>query len=506
MAFLSSLLAATPGPTADFWYQPIAGVTASGLKVDAEGAKKLSAWYRGRDILATALAMLPLNVYERLPEDRGATVARQHPLHDALHRKPNVSDDAFGWKRQAMYDLIDHGWAYSALRIGQTWTLERLNPWMVTPSKRPDGAWQFAVRDTAGQTRVLTQDDVFYLRAGDGAGVLASARESLGLAVVQDRYAARVFGRGTLSSGVLEPPGMMKDEQIAAFARSWTTAEGDWHLPKVIPPGAKWHPSDAMTPDDAQMILSRKFAITDIARWLGLPPHMLGDLDRATFSNIEHQGQEFVTYALGPWLSLWEFGINDQLILQPNRFYAEFVRDALVRGDIAARWQAYQVAVTTGTVTRNEVRRKENLNALPGLDEPIEPAHLTGKSAPDPEDDLPSDPASESAQPEDDPAQARAMRMAEVSAARVLRKEVAALQKLAVRHAADGDAFAGAVAEFYQKHVALVGEALAVSPAVAASYCAGQAQQALTDWVSACETWQTTHYAAGLAMLALEAA
>jgi hypothetical protein len=198
-----------------------------------------------------------------------------------------------------------------------------------------------------------------------------------------EQYASRIFSRGTLNGGVIEVPGPMDPESARSMAQSFVTAAGEWHMPKVLPMGAKMaDPKLALTPENAQMLLSRKFAISDVARWLGLPPHMIGDLDRATFSNIEHQGQEFVTYSLGPWLSLWEFAINDQLILQPNRFFAEFTRDALVRGDIAARWQAYQIAVQTGTWTRNEVRRKENMNALDGLDEPLDPAHLTGSQPP----------------------------------------------------------------------------------------------------------------------------
>ena len=106
------------------------------------------------------------------------------------------------------------------------------------------------------------------------------------------------------------------------------------------------------------MLLSRKFSVTDIARWLGLPPHMLGDLDRATFTNIEHQGQEFVTYSLGPWLSLWEFAVNDRLILRPETYYAEFTRDALVRGDIATQLSK----VVMGTATFQHHNRKGTLN------------------------------------------------------------------------------------------------------------------------------------------------
>lgn len=507
MDLLASLFATggTPGPTDDWWFGPAGTMTAAGIRVDAEGAKKISAWYRGRDILATSLAMLPLKLFARLPDDEGATPARNHALYDVLGRKPNPADDSFTWRRAKMQDLIDTGHAYSRIGIGQDWTLTRLDPSKVTRKQTVSGRTIYEVRKDTGQPETLTQDEVFHLRASDDKGVLDRARDSLGLSMALDGYAQRVFGTGTMHSGLIEVPGPMGDESARAMAKSFLTAAGDWHLPKVLPQGAKWVANDSMTPDKAQMLTSRQFSVTDIARWLGLPPHMLADLTKSSFSNIEHQGQEFVTYSLGPWLSLWEFGINDQLILQPAKFYAEFVRDALVRGDIAARWQAYQIAVSTGTWTRNEVRRKENMNALDGLDKPLDPAHLTGKQAeqqpaekPEPPDDPEPD------EPADD---AKAQAIAQASAARLLRKEVAAVQKLAVRFAADGDAFAGAVAEFYAKHRELVAETLQLSERASEDYCASQASQAVSEnWIGALTLWQEPHYAAGLAAIALEAA
>jgi HK97 family phage portal protein len=353
--------------------------------MDAEGARKISAWFRGRDILATSLAMLPLHLMERLPDDGGAVPALANPLYDVLHRKPNVLDDSFTWRRQKMFDLIDYGHTYDWIAVeGTRWALDPIHPNQVTLERIRTGPFRgrvlFHVRDeVTAQSTVHTQDEIFHLHGSDGKGILANARDSLSLAVVTETYAGKIFGNGTLNAGLVETPAAMKPEAMREMAQSFKTASGDWHMPRVLPFGAKFHKDDGLSPDKAQMLLSRKFSINDIARWLGLPPHMLGDLDRATFSNIEHQGQEFVTYSLGPWLSLFEFGINDQLIAQTNRFFAEFTRDALVRGDISNRWAAYQIAVSTGTYTRNEVRRLENKKKLPGLDEPINPAHLTGK-------------------------------------------------------------------------------------------------------------------------------
>lgn len=496
-------LQASYAPDADFWYQPVgySATTQAGIRVTAEGANKISAWFRGRDILATTLAMLPLGVYERLPNDEGAEVATQHPLHDALHRKPNDGDDSFTWRRQAMFDLIDDGNAYAWIDVGTKWKLPRIAPNLVTPErikKGPNkGRTIYHVRDEdTGQSSTHTQDDIFHLRGAEGKGILERARESLGLAIVTEQYAGRIFSKGMLNGGIIEVPGPMDTDSARAMAQSFVTANGEWHMPRVLPMGAKMATTQPLTPEKAQMLLSRKFSIAEIARWLGLPLHMLAELDRSTNNNIEHQGLEFVIYNLGSWLSLWEFGINDQLVLQPARFYAEFTRDALVRGDIKTRWEAYMHAVTTGTYTRNEVRRLENMKKLPGLDTPLDPTHLTGGGG--------SDNATKPSKPS---TSTKAEAIVTESAARLLRKEVAAVQKAAVRNAADVDGFAQEVTNFYAKHADLVAITLAWAPDEAERYCAGQAAQILNgDWVAAVGTWATEAYAAGLAALALEEA
>lgn len=519
------LAASMPGPADDFWYQASPGSSAlPGLRVTAEGAKKISAWYRGRDLLATALAMLPLQVFERLPDDGGAAPARTHALYDVLHRKPGPGLDSFRWRRTAMYHLIDHGNAVAWIlegRRGFADVLEPFHPSQVRKVERIRSGPNRGRRlyhvydDSTFRTNVHTEDEVFHLCGSSddglwGKGVLEYARDNMGTALATESYASRVFSHGSLSAGTITVPGLLDDGASGRMARSFKSSADDWHLPKVLEQGATWAANDGLTPEKAQMLLSRKFTIAEIARWLGLPPHMLGDLDRATFSNIEHQFTEFVIMALGPWLSLWEFAINDQLILDPGQFFAEFVRDALQRGDLAARWTAYQVAITTGTYTRNEVRRLENKPKLPGLDKPLDPAHLTGKPAaaapkrvaPVPAEDDPAD---------EDPADDTAARLAVAeaiaveSASRLLRMEVHAIEKRAVKLAADPDAWAAWVAEFYAEHVARVSQALVMTEAGASAYCAGQAAQVLgASGLAVLEQWSTKAYAASLASLALE--
>lgn len=514
---LGTDLKATADPTSDFWYQPVGVSTTAGMRIDSDTAKRISAWYRGRDILATVLAMLPLAILERLPNEGGAKQARSHPLWDVLHDKPNGWQDSFQWRRMSMYHLIDYGNSYHRIIDGPrgfAHELRPIDPRLVTPALSALGEKRYLIRNaTTGLAEELSGDYVFHLRGASddgivGRGILEHARNSLGTAAATESYAGSVFSRGSLSGGVITTPGLLNDKASERMARSFSTPTGDWHLPKVLEQGATWVPN-ALTPEDAQMLLSRKHTVDDIARWLGVPRQMLENND-PSFGNAEQFDRSFIAYSLGPWLSLFEFAIGDQLIEADKKYYAQFTREALVRGDLAARWQAHVSAVNAGIKTVDEVRAVENLNTRGGkADELREPQNIVGKPravVPDVEDEDEPEPPEPKKTPEpieEDSAQARAIVTA--SASRLLRKEVAAVQKAAVRHAANEDAFCEAVTEFYSHHVALVTLTLQMAAGDAEAYCANQARQVVGGpWVDALALWQTPDYAAGVAAIALE--
>lgn len=497
-------LQATYAPDHDFWYQPVGVRTAAGPSVDADTAQKISAWYRGRDILATVLAMLPLPLLERLPNDGGAEHARAHPLYDVLHDRPNPWQDSFQWRRQHMYHLVDHGNAYDRIVPGPRGFADQLHPihpTRVTVDQVDSGRLVYRVRSAkTGLTATYGQDTIFHLRGASsdgvvGVGILEAARTSLGTALATESYAATIFSQGTLNGGVIENPGLLNAEAAQRMAASFVTQAGAWHRPKVLEQGSKWVPND-LTPEDAQMLLSRKFAIDDMARWLGVPRQMLENSD-PSFGNAEQFDRNFIAYSLGPWLSLFEFAIRDQLILNPARYYAEFTREALVRGDLAVRWAAHVNAVNAGIKSVDEVRGVENLNKRGGKANDLrEPQNITGKPLVSTENPVPGG--------DDRGARAEAVTIA--AAARVLRKEIAAVQKAAVKYAADGAAFTAWVTEFYRGHATLVTQALQVDDAAAARYCAGQARQITPGggWVDALARWRTEDYAQGLAALLLD--
>jgi HK97 family phage portal protein len=512
------LHAGTPDPTEDFWYGPTAGsMSSAGIRVSPEQAETVSAFYRGVWLLSNAVASLPLFVYRRLA-DGGKDKAAQHPLYDILHTAPNPWQTSFEWRRLMMRHLILRGNGYNRILPGPRGfadSLVPIHPDLVTPEQLDSGRILYKVRNVkTGLTTTYTQDDIFHLRGASddgvtGKSVIAWARDSLGLALATEGYASRLFSQGAQHGGVLKIPGILGDEagrRLATSFREKTAGLQNAHMPVVLEQGMEFVPT-TMTAEDSQYLMSRKFSVAEMARWLGVPPHMLFDLERATFSNIEHQAIAFVVDDLMPWLVLWEQAISRDLILATQTYFAEFNVEGRLRGDSASRGTFYGSMFGIGAISDNEIRDREGLNrvengdkyyvqgAMRPTDEPYQ-ASGSGARAP-----ASTTPAQAPARKTD----TKATAIVQESAARLLRKEIAAVQRLAVRHAADGDAFAAAITEFYADHVTLVSQTLQMSEAEAQGYCAGQAAQVVDgQWIAAVEQWGTESYAAGLALMALD--
>lgn len=505
-------------PDDDRWgYEPQflgASLGTAGTVVTAEQAQKISAWYRGRDILATVLAMLPFPVYRRLPNDGGSETAPDHPLYDVLHDRPNDwPQDSFQWRRQKMFHLIDHGNGYDWIRPGPRGIVDQLvpiHPTLVTPELLASGRKVFRVRDEkTGRSTTHTTSEIFHLcGASDdgiqGKGVLAYARESLSLGLVLDQYASKLFTAGSLSGGAIEVPGVLDEPAARRMAQSYVTAAGKWHLPKILEQGAKWvSDSKGMTPEDAQMLLSRKFSIDEMARWLGVPRQMLENSD-PSFGNAEQFDQNFITYSLGGWLSLFEFAANGQLVLERKKYFVEFTRDAVARGKLLDRWNVHVAAVNAGIKTVDEARAKEGLNKRGGkADELREPQNITGKPTVPITEPTPA--PQRNRPPEPEPAKRnRAEAIVEGAAAKTLRKEMKAVSGMATAYADTREGFASQVHSFYRAHARYVEDELQMSTDMSRAYCDGQAAQAIEGGLRAVEIWGTPDYTAWLVTLALE--
>ncbi len=394
-------------PLHPWWYDEVGAVPSAGVNISKSNALQISTVYACDRLISGTLATLPLLVYRRRSDGHGKERDPLHPLSRLLHSRPNVSQTAWQWKRMMQSWLLLRGIAVSRLVLGPSGAVEQLVPIhpdsIVETSKTREGRLRFRVREPGGQEQVLLQDDVFGLMLSlDGVkplSVIGLAREGFALAKAMEIFGARFFGSGAHPSGVLTHPNTLGEETRKALEVSWNRQHGGLHHSSeaiVLEEGMKWQPM-GISNEDSQFLESRKFQREEIATWFGVPQHKVGILDRATFSNIEHQGIEFVQDCMLPWLTLWEQCILRDLVIDPEVHFAEFLVQGLLRGDTATRFASYALAITNGWMTRNEVRELENLNPLQGLDVVLTPLNMAW--APGPSDPEPQPPPADDQPP-----------------------------------------------------------------------------------------------------------
>jgi HK97 family phage portal protein len=273
--------------------------------------------------------------------------------------------------------VLTHGNAFSrivrASGSDRVIALELLVPEAVRLEERQDGTYRYLVSTKTGMQSVEPAD-ILHLRGPSpngrwGYSVVGLARETLGLAAAMERYGAQFFSAGGRTPYVLEHPGGFRTpEEFEAFRARWRDAYHStdaWHQTLIVTGGMKYH-SIGVTPEDAQFLAARQFQVAEICRWFRVSPHLVADLSRATFSNIEHLGIEFLTQTLAYWLKLWEQQINLKLLDQMH--YAEFDVNGLLRGDYESRTKGYATLLQNGVLSVNEVRELENRNPIEGGD------------------------------------------------------------------------------------------------------------------------------------------
>jgi HK97 family phage portal protein len=273
---------------------------------------------------------------------------------------------------------------------GRILELIPLHPDRVTIKLNDIGARVYEYRPEKGETRTLPQSDVLHvmglsLNGWSGVSPITYARDTIGLMQATERHGSKVFSNGARMGGILSVPGTFKDpktkDRIGDEFDATTSGENA-HKTIVLEQGMKWE-KVTMSNDDAQYLVTRQFQIPEIARFFRMPLHKIGDLTRATFSNIEQQNIDYVVDCLSPWLTRWEQAMNMSLLneAEQQEYYFEFLVDGLLRGDIASRYTAYNKGIFSGFLTRNECRQRENLNWIEGLDEPLRPLNMVEESA-----------------------------------------------------------------------------------------------------------------------------
>jgi HK97 family phage portal protein len=381
-------------PYGGFWFEPVGVHTTAGMRVTADSALQLSAVYACVRIIASQFASLPFTLYRNRP-DGGKDRVTDHPVYQLIARRPNPYQNAFEWREMLAGHLALRGNAYNQIVAdarGNITALMPLHPDRMQILMQADGGYSYRYTDRNGHFIPFSRGEIWHLRGLSIDGIIglspiALARNALGGAQAAQDYGARFFANdATPSGGWVEYPGSFKDKQAREqFRESLQEAQSGINHGKlaVFEFGMKYH-QISVTPEDAQFLETRRFHVTDIARWFGVPPHKIGDLDRATNNNIEQQALEFVQETLGPMAERWEASIEAELLFDDEDLEAGFQFSQLMRGDSQSRATFYNMGINAGWLTRNEARIAENLNPLPGLDQPLRPLNMAEENQANP--------------------------------------------------------------------------------------------------------------------------
>jgi len=357
------------------------GGTTAGKAVNEHTAMQMTAVYSCVRILAETLAGLPLHVY-KYNDTGGKEKYLRHPLYKLLHDEPNPEMTSFTFRETLMIHLLLWGNAYAQIirnARGEVIALYPLMPNKMSVDRDKNGRLFYLYQRSIEDAPTLGKDNLVYLDPSEvlhipglgfdglvGYSPIAMAKNAVGLAMATEEYGAKFFANGAAPGGVLEHPGTIKDPQ--KVKDSWNSAyqgSANSHRVAVLEEGMKYQPI-GISPEQAQFLETRKFQINEIARIFRVPPHMLADLEKSSFSNIEQQSLEFVKYTLDPWVVRWEQTMFRSLLMESEKstVFIRFNVDGLLRGDYASRMSGYATARQNGWMSANDIRELENLDRI----------------------------------------------------------------------------------------------------------------------------------------------
>ena len=356
------------------------GRSNAGKRVTDRTALQHIAVYACVRVLSEAIAQLPLHLYKY--NDKGKERVPQHPLYFLLHDQPNPEMTSFVFRETLMSHLLIYGNAYAQIIRNGRGDVIGLYPLMpnkmkVDRDEKNRLIYIYSRYDEANPNLkeqgdiVLYADEVLHIPGLGYDGLvgyspIALAKNAIGISIACEDYGASFFGNNANPSGVLEHPGVIKNPDKLRDA--WHRAYGgrNAHKVAVLEEGVKFTPI-SIPNNEAQFLETRKFQIEEIARMYRVPLHMIGDLDHATFSNVEHLSLDFVKYSLDPWIVRWEQGLQKALLSdsEKGQYFIKFNVDGLLRGDYASRMQGYSIGIQNGFLCPNDVRELEDMNLIP---------------------------------------------------------------------------------------------------------------------------------------------
>lgn len=355
--------------------------TSAGVAVTEDTALNFSAAFRATALISGSVAGLPLHSHRK--SDNARTSA---PLLEDPH--PDMTDFEL-WELETVHLLW---WGNGYLRkyrntlkqVVEMWPIHpaRVTPKLDEPTESNPSGKTFEVRRKSGETKILTPAELLHIPGMGfdgvkGAGIITRARQSLGIALAAENYAGEFFGSGNMPAGTLTTEQEVKDDAaLERLKKRFLTMINGPNDIAVLSHGLKFEPI-TISPRDAEFLASRKFSVTEMARWFGLPPWMLADVEKSTSwgTGIEQQGIAYVVYCLRPWLKRIERRVTRELL--PRTQYAKFKVEGLLRGDTESRFEAYSKAIQGGWMNPNEVREKEDEPPYEGGDTFVRPVNMT---------------------------------------------------------------------------------------------------------------------------------
>lgn len=379
----------TPGSLDEIF---VGSPTSAGEHVDEFTAVSYSAVYRAVALIAGVCSTLPIHVYRRTPD--GKERLADHVVEELLNVSPNDETDSCAWRETNLAHCLLWGKGPAEVerdKLGRPLALWLVEPWRFHPFRGEDYRLRYQVDPLAGRPDsggVFGTADFVHLAGLGFDGItgfspIRLAREAIGLGMAAEKYGAKVFGEGGIPAGVYEYPGVLSAERFEQLKGRLRRDHGgpDGARRTAILEGGMKFSAISLPPEDAQFLETRKFQVSEIARWYGVPPHLLGDLERATFSNIEEQNLEFLAFCLRGWLTRVEQAYSRRLLTPEERkagLFLEHRTEDLLRGNTAARYAAFGVGRNNGFLSVNEIRAADNRNGIgPAGDSYLVPVNMS---------------------------------------------------------------------------------------------------------------------------------
>lgn len=356
--------------------------TPAGVRVTNDVAMRTTTYNACVRILSETLAAVPAHVIEnndeRLSDGRVRRRRRRaidHPTYRVLHDEPNDEQTSYTWKESNMVHIATGGNGYNRIEESNGGVVRQIIPLnnerRVTPMRRNRKLWYEVQLKVGGGREFLPPDEVVHVPGLGFDGLvgwspLAWARRSIGLAVAVEDYGAMWFGNNARPSGVLRTEGELSDEAYKRLKQDWKKKHNKPHEIAILEEGLQFQ-AMGVNADESQFLATHARTVEDIARFFRIPLHMVAKLDRATFSNIEHQSLEFVTYTMAAWFERWTQELNRKLFTgaEAGRYYVQFNLARLLLADIKARFEAYKIAIENGWLNPDDVRGFEDMDPLP---------------------------------------------------------------------------------------------------------------------------------------------